>query len=86
MRVKIRDGLELVGAESIMACGPAQLRAVAVVLVATVDGEVSDSLLVANYVDYFNIAPTLQQAMDRELEKLDFYLYGEPNANLAITH
>ena len=86
MRVKIRDGLELVGAESIMACGPAQLRAVAVVLVATVDGEVSDSLLVANYVDYFNIAPTLQQTMDRELEKLDFYLYGEPNANLAITH
>ena len=86
MRAKIRDGLELVGVESIMACGPAQLRAVAVVLVATVDGEVSDSLLVANYVDYFNIAPTLQQAMDRELEKLDFYLYGEPNANLAITH
>ena len=86
MRVKIRDGLELVGTESIMACGPAQLRAVAVVLVATVDGEVSDSLLVANYVDEIDIAPSLQQTMDRELKKLDFYLYGELNANCAITH
>ena len=56
MRVKIRDGLELVGTESIMACGPAQLRAVAVVLVATANGEVSDSLLVANYVDEIDIA------------------------------
>ena len=86
MRIKIRDGLELVGTESIMACGPAQLRSVAVVLVATVDGEVSDSLLVANYVDYFDIAPTLQQAMDKKLEEIDFYLYGEENVNLTASY
>lgn len=86
MRIKIRDGLEMVGHESIMACGPAQLRAVAVVLVATVDGEVSDSYLVANYVDEINIAPTLQQAMDKKLEEIDFYLYGEENVDLAASY